>query len=153
MPLYDSHRGADPMAVILLHDVTRERAQTRELEGFAGVVAHDLNSPLAGLMSWAEILDEQLDHIDEDATPARSSLVKIYRSADRMKQLLGDLLLLTRARSSELAAEQRLARRARRRMPRATRPTARPGCSPASSTARWATSGSTRRWSRRCSAT
>ncbi len=102
VPLYDSHGDDGPMAVLLLHDVTRERAQTRELEGFAGVVAHDLSSPLASVMNWAEILDEQLDNLDDDATPARASLVKIYRSAAQMRDLLGDLLLLTRARSSEL---------------------------------------------------
>jgi signal transduction histidine kinase len=101
-PLYDSHGDDGPMAVLLIHDVTRERAQTRELEAFAGVVAHDLNSPLASVMNWAEILDDQLDQLVEDATPARASLVKIYRSADQMQKLLGDLLLLTRARSSEL---------------------------------------------------
>jgi signal transduction histidine kinase len=102
VPLYDSHGDDGPMAVLLIHDVTRERGQTRELEAFAGVVAHDLNSPLASVMSWAEILDDQLDQLVEDATPARASLVKIYRSADQMQRLLGDLLLLTRARSSEL---------------------------------------------------
>jgi signal transduction histidine kinase len=102
VPLYDSHSDDGPMAVLLIHDVTRERAQTRELEAFAGVVAHDLNSPLAAVMSWSEILDDQLDHLAEEATPARASLVKIYQSADRMQELLGDLLLLTRAHSSEL---------------------------------------------------
>ena len=102
VPLNDPQTTDGPMAVLLIHDVTRERAQTRELESFAGVVAHDLNGPLSALMSWAEILDDQLDLLAEDASRARSSLVKIYRSADQMQQLLGDLLLLTRARSSEL---------------------------------------------------
>ena len=92
----------DPLAVLLIHDVTRERAQTRELEAFAGVVAHDLENPLASLMNWAEILDEQLDELTVDASSARGSLVKIYRSADQMQQLIHDLLVLTRASSSEL---------------------------------------------------
>ena len=92
----------DPLAVLLIHDATRERAQTRELQAFAGVVAHDLANPLASLMNWAEILDDQLDELAEDASAARGSLVKIYRSADQMQQLIQDLLLLTRTSSSEL---------------------------------------------------
>ena len=92
----------DPLAVLLIHDATRERAQTRELQAFAGVVAHDLENPLASLMNWAEILDDQLDELTEDASPARGSLVKIYRSADQMQQLIRDLLLLTRTSSTEL---------------------------------------------------
>ena len=66
------------------------------------MVAHDLENPLASLMNWAEILDEQLDDLTEDASPARGSLVKIYRSADQMQQLIHDLLLLTQASSGAL---------------------------------------------------
>ncbi|MBV9832285.1 MAG: hypothetical protein JOZ82_11890, partial [Marmoricola sp.] len=94
--------GDEPLAVLLIHDVTRERAQTRELQAFAGVVAHDLENPLASLMNWAEILDEQLDELTEDASAARGSLVKIYRSADQMQELIHDLLLLTQASSATL---------------------------------------------------
>jgi signal transduction histidine kinase len=53
-------------------------------------------------MNWAEILDEQLDELTEDASNARGSLVKIYRSADQMQQLIHDLLLLTQASSGAL---------------------------------------------------
>ncbi len=102
VPLGDEEDGSR-LAVLLLHDVSRERAQTRELQAFAGVVAHDLENPLASLMNWAEILDEQLDSLTEDASPARGSLVKIYRSADQMQQLIRDLLVLTKTSSSELA--------------------------------------------------
>jgi signal transduction histidine kinase/integral membrane sensor domain MASE1 len=101
VPLYLGEEEA-PLAVVLIHDATRERAQTRELEAFAGVVAHDLENPLASLMNWSEILDDQLDELTEDASVARGSLVKIYRSADLMQQLIHDLLLLTRTSSSEL---------------------------------------------------
>jgi signal transduction histidine kinase len=94
--------GEDPLAVLLIHDVTRERAQTRELQAFAGVVAHDLENPLSSLMNWAEILDDQLDELSVDASSARSSLVKIYRSADQMQEMIHDLLLLTQASSGAL---------------------------------------------------
>ena len=50
----------DPLAVLGMRDVTKVRSQRRELENFAGVVAHDLKSPLTGVISWAEILEEQL---------------------------------------------------------------------------------------------
>ena len=61
------HRPADdggPMAVVVIHDVTQERAHRRELQAFAGTVAHDLKAPLTGVGSWAEILGDQLDALE-----------------------------------------------------------------------------------------
>ena len=103
VPLHDTDPDGEVRAVMLIRDVSRERAQTRELQAFAGVVAHDLQNPLTSLMSWSEILDEQLDGIEEEAAAtARASLVKIYRSADKMQQLISDLLMLSQARSAEI---------------------------------------------------
>lgn len=93
-----------PLAVVLLHDVTHERAEKRMLENFAGVVAHDLKGPLTGVLSWAEIAREQLGGpIDPDSVAAaRASLARIDGSATRMNALITDLLDYTLAGSAEL---------------------------------------------------
>lgn len=94
-----------PLAVVLLHDVTRERAEKRVLENFAGVVAHDLKGPLTGVLSWAEVAHEQLEDTgDVDLVPVRSSVARIHDTAGRMNQLITDLLDYTLAGSAELQA-------------------------------------------------
>lgn len=95
---------AGPLAVVLLHDATRDRAEKRMLENFAGVVAHDLKGPLTGVLSWSEMALEQLEQLDDPAAAgsARSSLDRIHRSAVQMNQLITDLLDYTLAGSAEL---------------------------------------------------
>ncbi len=94
-----------PLAVVLLHDVTRERAEKRVLENFAGVVAHDLKGPLTGVLSWAELAHEQLEDSTElDLASVRGSVARIHDTAGRMNQLITDLLDYTLAGSAELHA-------------------------------------------------
>ena len=103
---YDATEGveAGPLAVVLLHDATRDRAEKRMLENFAGVVAHDLKGPLTGVLSWSEMAREQLEQLDDPAAArsARDSLARIHRSAMQMNQLITDLLDYTLAGSAAL---------------------------------------------------
>jgi signal transduction histidine kinase len=92
------------LAVVSIHDVTTERAHRRELQAFAGTVAHDLKTPLTGIGSWAEILGDQLDALGCDVAQARTSLRRIESSANRMEQLISDLLAYSQAQSATLAA-------------------------------------------------
>jgi signal transduction histidine kinase len=95
--------GGGTMAVVVIHDVTQERTHRRELQAFAGTVAHDLKAPLTGVGSWAEILGDQLDALDIDVSAPRSSLRRIETSAARMEQLIADLLSYSQAQSATLA--------------------------------------------------
>ncbi len=97
--------GREPLAVLLLHDVTQERAHRRELQAFAGTVAHDLKTPLTGVGSWAEILGDQLDDLEAvgiEVEELRESLTRISASADRMEQLISDLLTYSLAQTAVL---------------------------------------------------
>ncbi len=93
-----------PLAVLVIHDVTQERTHRRELQAFAGTVAHDLKAPLTGVGSWAEILGDQLDELGIDVTEPRSSLRRIQTSALRMQHLIADLLAYSHAQSALLKA-------------------------------------------------
>ncbi|MCW2868222.1 MAG: Signal transduction histidine kinase [Marmoricola sp.] len=113
VPLHHRGSGLDaaatsdqdgPLAVVLLHDVTHERAEKRMLENFAGVVAHDLKGPLTGVLSWAELAREQVTALGPgDAVhEVQGSLERIQSSAARMSALITDLLDYTVAGSAEL---------------------------------------------------
>lgn len=103
LPLHRATSEGGNLAVVVIHDVTQERTHRRELQAFAGTVAHDLKSPLTGIGSWAEILGDQLDELEVDVTAPRSSLRRIETSATRMEQLIGDLLAYSQAQSATLA--------------------------------------------------
>ena len=102
LPLRRRAEDGGPLAVVVIHDVTQERTHRRELQAFAGTVAHDLKAPLTGVGSWAEILGDQLDALDVDVTGPRSSLRRIEQSAHRMDQLISDLLAYSQAQSAAL---------------------------------------------------
>ena len=47
--------------MLLLHDVTAQRARLRELRNFAGMVAHDLRGPLTVMDGWLEVAQDGED--------------------------------------------------------------------------------------------
>jgi signal transduction histidine kinase len=99
--------GGEPNgAVAVFHDVTAARAHEAELTGFAGVVAHDLKSPLTGVVGYAEMLEDIL--IEHLGGPIReealSSLRRIQATAFRMRTLIDGLLSYTTARDANLNA-------------------------------------------------
>ena len=73
----------------------RQLQQTnRELDAFVSTVSHDLRSPLTPLIGFAELLEDrygnQLDDIGQEC------IVEIKKTAEKMKDLLEDLLILSR---------------------------------------------------------
>ncbi|RYB93661.1 hypothetical protein EUA93_04395 [Nocardioides oleivorans] len=91
----------DSAALLVLREVTDHRSGLRPLAAFASTAAHDLRGPLSATVSW-------LDMAIAD-TPAGSdahdSLGRATRSAEKMADLIDDLLAHARAESGELAAE------------------------------------------------
>ncbi|ROR90113.1 ATP-binding protein [Nocardioides aurantiacus] len=91
-----------PLAVVLLRDVTRERADSRVLASFAGVVAHDLKNPLTAVLSWSEVARDALEDGGGDPAAACAHLDRLDGAARRMERLIDDLLAYTLAGSAEL---------------------------------------------------
>jgi signal transduction histidine kinase len=90
-------RRVDDATSALRDDIRRREAvehqlrqRETELVGFAGVVAHDLRSPLARITGYAEFLREEtasrLDPVHQDF------LDRLYAGAQRMQVLIDDLL-------------------------------------------------------------
>lgn len=69
-------------------------SKNRELESFAYSVSHDLKAPLRGISGFSNaLLEEHLSKLDEDA---QLYLTRIVASAERMGQLIDDLLSYSR---------------------------------------------------------
>jgi signal transduction histidine kinase len=75
--------------LVLLHDVTAQRARVRELTNFAGMVAHDLRGPLTVLDGWLEVLEDG----SARGTPMGDEVARKAKDASRrMRQVIEDWL-------------------------------------------------------------
>lgn len=76
----------------------------RELEAFAYSVSHDLRAPLRSIDGFSRILlDDYANRLDEDG---RDSIARIRAAAQRMAQLIDDMLQLSRVTRAELNLEK-----------------------------------------------
>lgn len=78
----------------LLEANARLDAQRQELEDFAYVVSHDLKEPLRGARALSQFLLE--DYGDSLEDEGREYLLGIQEACDRMRQLIEDVLALSR---------------------------------------------------------
>jgi len=83
-------------------DANRDlQATNRELEAFSYSVSHDLRAPLRSIDGFSQILLEDYeDKLDEEG---RDHLGRVRRSAQRMGQLIDDLLELSRVTRGPLS--------------------------------------------------
>jgi signal transduction histidine kinase len=86
-------------AVAVFHDVTALRQREADLTSFAGIVAHDLKSPLTAISGYAEILRNEIEGLPDAAI---GLLDRVLTTSARMHQLIGDLLGYASARDSAL---------------------------------------------------
>jgi signal transduction histidine kinase len=103
-------RNVDQATKALRDDIGRReiverklRQREEELVAFAGVVAHDLRSPLANVSALAEVLAEETE--DTLSTEHRQFLHRLRLSAARMSDLIDDLLAFAKADNVALRPE------------------------------------------------
>ncbi len=85
------------------HRTAELEASTRELDAFAYSVSHDLRAPLRSLSGFSEVLLE--DYAGQLDDTGRRYLERIQSNANRMAQMIDDLLNLSRATRVELRRE------------------------------------------------
>ena len=102
--------GQKTMFVGVVRDVTdRRRAQDEitavntELESFAYSVSHDLRSPLRAIDGFSQALEEDYAEVFDDE--GRKHLDRIRAAAQRMGQLIDDLLNLSRVTRSQIVRQ------------------------------------------------
>jgi len=79
--------------MVLLHDVTSQRARIRELGNFAGMVAHDLRGPLTVLDGWLEVAQDGDQRVGVLAV--EDALSRARDASMRMRQVIEDWLNYT----------------------------------------------------------
>jgi len=98
--------GSGSLRVLLLTDITQRVAMERDLEEkgrlaalgvMAAGIAHEVNTPLTGISSYAQML---LDATDPD-DPRHDLLLKVERQTFRASKIVNNLLSLARNRSRE----------------------------------------------------
>ncbi len=87
------HLGAAIGMVIVMHDVTELRRLERSRRDFFNSVSHELKTPLTSIRCFAETL---LDGGLEDLENNRGMVVQIETRADKLNDLIQDILRLAR---------------------------------------------------------
>ena len=84
----------------LTETVAELQRKNQELDEFSYVASHDLQEPVRKLISFSKLLKDDIgDDLNESA---RTDLGFIVDSAERMRQLIQDLLVLSRAGRSAM---------------------------------------------------
>lgn len=100
------HRSIADLAAqkaVIERQANELRRANEELEEFAYAASHDLREPLRNLISYAELLREDLP--EDLPAEAEQDLEFITDSATRMNRLVGDLLNLSRTGRGEIQKE------------------------------------------------
>jgi signal transduction histidine kinase len=85
--------------VNFLTDITGQRRMEAELRNYAGVVAHDLNEPLAGIELLVRLLERRAGE-----PPPAAVLERLRSSTERARALIDGVLV--HARAGELSVER-----------------------------------------------
>ena len=91
-----------PGAVMVLHDITELRRLERLRQDFVANVSHELKTPLAVIRSNIEALQ---DGAVEDPAMRGPFLERVKHEADRLEELIQDLLKLAKIESGEQPLE------------------------------------------------
>jgi two-component system phosphate regulon sensor histidine kinase PhoR len=91
-------KGRSVGAVLVLHDVTQYRRLENVRRDFVANVSHELKTPIASIKGFVETL---LDGASENPVDAKRFLRIVARQADRLNQIIEDLLSLSKIEQSE----------------------------------------------------
>ena len=98
MTVIDSPQAAFNGCITILHDVTEERAIEQMKSEFVSTAAHELRTPLATIIGYTDLLLMN-NAVNEDER--RDYLEMIQNKAERLADIVGDLLDISRIESGE----------------------------------------------------
>jgi PAS domain S-box-containing protein len=85
--------------VVIIDDITNEKEIEQRKDDFLSMVSHELKTPLTSLKMYLQLASRQLGSIDE--VPAKS-LAKAESQADKLNQLINDMLVLARTQVDKM---------------------------------------------------
>ena len=90
--------------VLVLHDITWEERVNNMREEFLNLAAHELRTPLAGILGFASLLEQSTgkDKLGDDAW---LYLTKVLQSAERLRDTVDDLLDFTVGNNQEIQVQ------------------------------------------------
>jgi signal transduction histidine kinase len=100
-PMHDPAGG-----VIVIRDVTEQRALDRLKAEVLQIASHDLQTPLTVVKGQAQVLESQLKTGTADDASMRHGLARIVGQADRLTQMLRLLLDLSRMEGGRLEVQR-----------------------------------------------
>ncbi len=89
-------------AIAILRDVSRERELDRMKNEFISTAAHELRTPLTAVMGFTELLLNQARFGLDDPDRQRELLSTIFEKAQRLEEIVSELLDLSRMRYGKL---------------------------------------------------
>ena len=92
---------AEPGVVLLIHDVTRERELDRLKNAFLGMAAHELNTPLAAILGFSELLTTADSTVQFTSEQREEYLQLIHNKALELSRLVDDLLDISRVEAGQ----------------------------------------------------
>ena len=96
---YNAFTDGEQGKVIIVRDVTRLRQLEQTRSDFASNVSHELKTPLTVIKGYAESLNEMAPELPN---PVARAIDQIGDQADRMQDIVEDLLWLNRLESTQL---------------------------------------------------
>ncbi|MCL7451544.1 MAG: ATP-binding protein [Anaerolineae bacterium] len=101
-PIHNTEGGSQGVG-LLLHDITRERELDEIKSRLLSTVSHELRTPLASIKGFATTLLRE--DVEWDETTRREFLSIIDEESDRLSELIGNLLDMSRIEAGELPVE------------------------------------------------
>jgi PAS domain S-box-containing protein len=98
------HRAHDQLEMRVQERTAEILKKTRDLETLLYVTSHDLREPLRSIENFSRMVHDRYAKLLDDK--GRDFLQRVVRGAQRMDQLMTDILALSRAQRMELPAEE-----------------------------------------------
>ncbi len=84
--------------VLILHDLTERKRLENLKDEFINIAAHELRTPLAGVMGFVGVLQEELEHLDDPMMNHLTNL--ILQATARLKVIIDELVHFAAAQRS-----------------------------------------------------
>lgn len=101
-----SQQGKNPeMVVAILRDITERTELDKRKDDFINMASHELNAPVTSLMMYAKLLRKRLAQFE--GSDASAFVGKMDSQIVRLRELIGDLLDLSRIQAGKLQYRQK----------------------------------------------